>query len=99
MQTIINDIEAEFKGATKTTLLDSKHEGIKNEIKDTNQKLLEGIDSYHFQMLNAATADQFATVPNIQDWMGTQKTIEEMEYANFLSPDSLGTLRNSGDVR
>jgi len=55
---------------------------------DHNKKLQEGIDTYSFQMLNA-TAAQSKIVPNIKDLIFTQKTIDDMEYENFLSPDSV----------
>lgn len=46
-------------------------------------------------MLNA-TAQQSLAVPNIQDWLGAQQTRENMEYDNFLSPQSIHDLRKSG---
>ena len=46
-------------------------------------------------MLNASEA-QSKIVPNIQDLIFTQKTIDEMEYENFLSPESVKELKKSG---
>ena len=60
--------------------------------------LMEGIDTYRFQMLNS-NQQQSKTVQNIQDWIGTKKTIENMEYDNFLSPESIHQLKNSGGAR